>query len=120
MVVDTLKSELEKKVNTYLGNVKDMYASAKEAKSVLKKTNLSRALYVVALNPLWAHEGRKPISLEKRGTIEGAIRYAEKKFKLLNKKYMIGADYMVHIRLGDRYIEIPDTYWKQFCRLPTR
>ncbi len=72
--------------------------------------------FEVCLNPLLAGEGEKIVTLEYHGSLEEAIKQAEKRFKAVNNREDVQAGYSVFVRLGrleDRY-EIPPKYWKKF------
>jgi hypothetical protein len=72
--------------------------------------------FEVYLNPLLAGEGEKPVTFEYHGSLEEAIKQAEKRFKAVNNRDDVQASCSVFVRLGrlrDRY-EIPRKYWEKF------
>lgn len=100
------------------GSIKDSQINIKQQRKslrALEKIDLDNARYTVALNSLWANEGEKNLKLSRRGTLEDAIKIAEKKFKKLNNRSDVQAQYFVTLKIGDVPYWVPREYWEKYA-----
>lgn len=86
----------------------------RESLEVLEKTDDRNANYIIFLKSAWASEGEKSTKTTHLGTLKDAIEKAEKKFKVVNMREDVQADYIVSIRLGKSRYSVPEKYWERF------
>lgn len=88
------------------------------AEQLLEKIDYPQVLrYRVHLRSLWQDEGEQSVTVTRRGPLAGVIRFAKTKFKRVNKRSDIQADYGVHAVVPSSKgksipVVVPDTFWR--------
>jgi hypothetical protein len=108
-----LKRGLEGKIRAELAEFECGANEARKALRALRKEDLNDADYDIELRVLWAGEGYKPVTVEYHGSLRDAIKEAEDRFKAINRRDDVQANYSVFIRLAGIRYEIPPKYWEK-------
>ena len=110
-----LKSHLRRSLNENIQGFRGLIAQTKKELRVLNRTDVKKANYVVHLTSSWANEGEKSTTTEHCGSLDEAIKKAEKKFKATNNNRSdVQADYRVEIDLKIGRYDIPKEYWEKY------
>lgn len=118
-----LKDSLRGYLKGATSGIKRKLAEHEKARRVLGRADFKDARYRVELQSLWEDHGEKSIQFNYHGSIDEAIKKAEHDYKETNKRSDIQAKYSVAILLGDMYVPIPETFWRQYksrSNLPSR
>lgn len=109
-----LKKYLKKYLNDHIKGMKIKVAEHQKNLRFLEKINTKNVNYTVYLHSLWEMEGEKSTTTQHKGSLEQAIKNAEREFKIKNKRTDIQAEYKVYINLGNLEYLIPKEFWKEY------
>ena len=109
-----LKTHLRRDITSSIKKREKDLEEERKALRALPKTDMRQADYIVFLRSHWAHEGEKHTTTEYPGSIEEAIRKAEKEFKRKNKRDDVQADYSVSIRISNMEYSLPSRFWEEY------
>jgi len=107
-----LKSYIRKQLNDSLTGLKEQTRNIRKSAGILDKTNLEKANYAIHLHSLW--EGEKSTTTKHDGSLDEAVKKAEKEFKTANKRQDVQASWTVEIMLGEVGCMIPKEYWAKY------
>ncbi|MEK6841093.1 MAG: hypothetical protein AABW57_00760 [Nanoarchaeota archaeon] len=110
------KSYLKKSLNKELRSLKNETKELEGALCALERVDFLYANYLVHIKSGWADSGEKSIKKKFKGSLEDAIKEAEKTFRLKNDGKEIQADYFVKIKLGKTYYSLPNTYVERYIK----
>ncbi len=87
-----------------------------EALADFKKRRKNGGLtFLVALNSLWSKEGEKNIKVKTKGDLKEAIEEAEEKFKKINHRQDVQADYSIFVLLANGVrIRLSEDFWDEY------
>ena len=109
----SLKQSLRRSIIGEISRLEKGLIEAREDLEVLKSLNTKKALYIIELDSMWEKEGEQSIDFEHFGELSDSIKKAEGRFKSVNKRQDIQANYTVQVRIGERNYDVPKKYWRK-------
>ncbi|MDD5191911.1 MAG: hypothetical protein PHH54_04400 [Candidatus Nanoarchaeia archaeon] len=113
-MVIPLKKHFREELDQGVIDLKRSLVIAKNSLISLNNFNFRNAEYKVYLKSCWEDSGEKSIKTTYKGTLEDAIRIAEKRFMKKNHRSDVQADYSVDVKIGEIELSVPDQYWKKY------
>lgn len=115
MTAMNLKTYLKTALKEDVASYQRLIANRVRSLQFLDEVGIKDATYEVHLRSMWEREGEKSSTTMYTGSLEGAIKEAEKRFKGLNHRDDVQAQYAVSINLGAKLsYTVPDKYWTKF------
>ena len=109
-----LKDYLEEELKGSITNLKAVISQNRKSLRLLETADLDNSKYTVYLNSCWADHGEKSTTTNYEGSLEDAIKNAERRFMQVNNRSDVQANYFVKISLGKGKYEVPEKYWKKY------
>lgn len=105
---------LEQELKYSIETAKQKLAKEEKALALLSTTNLQNADYNVHLHSLWTNDGEQDVTISHKGSLEEAIKIAEKEFMAVNKRVDVQALYLIGLQLGESNQLVPECFWQQY------
>lgn len=112
----SLRTYISDALDEQLAWLQKSLQQTEDAIQITKTLNVRKGHYQVNLNSLWADEGEKSTKTKYTGSLENAIKAAEKKFLKINSRSDIQATYHVQIRVGKIFMSVPKKYWEEYMK----
>lgn len=78
----------------------------------LPSVDLDDATYQISLRSLWEDYGEQHVKVIHTGSLQNGVEAAEARFKEINKRSDVQADYLAHLMVGNDMCYIPQKYYK--------
>lgn len=117
--LDPLLNYLAKTLELKRAGLETELSRATASAQLVKDLTHSRVLrYRVSLTSLWSNEGEESVVVTRRGPLDAVIRFAKTKFKRVNHRNDIQADWNVYAMVPSAdgksiQVPVPDTFWSR-------